>query len=275
MEEEIIQGWDRASRLARSKQQYHMFPPNPFAGKIFCGECGAPISREIRNTYGINPYTAYICRNYRPVAKPNDCCSRTIIMEEAFSTMIGQAIEKERDFAKWLVQGMDLSDPTSIQSQLERYHQQKIDLIYESLREDSKQLFQYFARWKQGSMDESEYEKLRSNLLQKEEQHNGDYRSAVSTLAAFHSVFKPSNPWIKSILSLPTDRPLTQKEISKHILWIHIYSDDRVEITWRKNLARETLYTYLGLIDAIPEGITNPPYRNHNNALYKNIGKEP
>lgn len=275
MEEEIIQGWDRASRLARSKQQYHMFPPNKYAGKLFCGECGARISREIRNTYGVNPYVAYICKNYRPIAKPNDCCTRTMLMEDKLFSMIDQAIEKERDFARWLVKEMNLSSHDSVQNQLESYHHQDIDQVYDSLRTDSKLLFQYYTQWKQGLITESDYEMKRGAILQEEERHNNEYHSATGRLAGFHSNFKPSNSWIKAVLSLPYDRPLTAKEISKHILWIHIYSDDCVEITWRKNLARETLYTYLGLIDAIPEGITNPPYRNHNNALYKNIGKEP
>nr|MBQ4458422.1 recombinase family protein [Clostridia bacterium] len=99
--------------------RYHGGKTHFLYGKVFCEECGSPMTRRTLTGYGGGKYKAWVCRDRHMGRKGNGCKMRTIREDELLSEIrrvIGtEAAENTADLIERVDVGMEGMDVTAAQ----------------------------------------------------------------------------------------------------------------------------------------------------------------
>lgn len=212
--------WDRVQALLQKNTRQLIFDQNisPFAGYLKCGDCGRAMCKTRSNQvirYGCGSYKRY---------GPTICSAHSITHEELSSIVLDDlnriigAIQDLKTLAEEAAPSVPKRDLSIERDRL----QASLDRIYR--------------------LKKTAYEDYREGLLSKEDylRYKADYETQekhlTKQLEQLSKEKEPNvldNPWIASLLQHGRLTELDRATIAETIQEIQVYSDGRIEITYR------------------------------------------
>ncbi len=236
---QILCGEKKAQYHARLGKYDHLGKSeNILKGLVFCGDCGRPMVRYKQVSHGRKVSYRYLCPNYAEMLERSGC-SYKYLQEEVLLETLQQVIAKEIELAV---------DATALAKKLSQGKEKLISSRAAEIKRLNTRLFQVDARKKVsmqdylgGGLSYSEYERLRECC----DAEAKEVKGAIFALRAGQQhdaeTLTEENPWLRAFSTVPVTEHLTGELAHALIERITIFSENRIEVTFRFQNEREQL----------------------------------
>lgn len=206
---------------------------NKYIGIIFCGECGAKMTRRYsrKEKNGILYYHYYyICGNYATVSKDSYSCNRW--KEEVIDELVYHAILKQ------------LKAICNIRIQLERFNDDYYDVYRRYLNKEHNKIVQmnkkneskrleFYEQYASGKMDADEYQRMRERVSVVEKELLARQSEIEKSSQMTEKLCKKNYLWLSEFTKGINTEYLTKESVSAYINKITLYEDKRIEIEFK------------------------------------------
>lgn len=206
---------------------------NKYIGIIFCGECGAKMTRRYsrKEKNGILYYHYYyICGNYATVSKDSYSCNRW--KEEVIDELVYHAILKQ------------LKAICNIKIQLERFNDDYYDVYRRYLNKEHNKIVQmnkkneskrleFYEQYASGKMDADEYQRMRERVSAVEKELLARQSEIEKSSQMTEKLCKKNYLWLSEFTKGINTEYLTKESVSAYINKITLYEDKRIEIEFK------------------------------------------
>lgn len=206
---------------------------NKYIGIIFCGECGAKMTRRYsrKEKNGILYYHYYyICGNYATVSKDSYSCNRW--KEEVIDELVYHAILKQ------------LKAICNIKIQLERFNDDYYDVYRRYLNKEHNKIVQmnkknelkrleFYEQYASGKMDADEYQRMMERVSVVEKELLARQKEIEKSSQMTEKLCKKNYLWLSEFTKGINTEYLTKESVSAYINKITLYEDKRIEIEFK------------------------------------------
>ncbi len=206
---------------------------NKYIGIIFCGECGAKMTRRYsrKEKNGILYYHYYyICGNYATVSKDSYSCNRW--KEEVIDELVYHAILKQ------------LKAICNIKIQLERFNDDYYDVYRRYLNKEHNKIvqmnkkneskrFEFYEQYASGKMDADEYQRMMERVSVVEKELLARQKEIEKSSQMTEKLCKKNYLWLSEFTKGINTEYLTKESVSAYINKITLYEDKRIEIEFK------------------------------------------
>lgn len=204
-----------------------------YIGIIFCGECGAKMTRRYsrKEKNGILYYHYYyICGNYATVSKDSYSCNRW--KEEVIDELVYHAILKQ------------LKAICNIKIQLERFNDDYYDVYRRYLNKEHNKIVQmnkkneskrleFYEQYASGKMDADEYQRMMERVSAVEKELLARQKEIEKSSQMTEKLCKKNYLWLSEFTKGINTEYLTKESVSAYINKITLYEDKRIEIEFK------------------------------------------
>ena len=216
------------SKLATQGKQ-----ENKYVGMLFCGECGAKMSRRYsrKEHDGILYYRYYyICSNYATVSKESYSCNRW--REEVLDELVYHAILKQ------------LKMVCDIKMQLNKFNNEYYEVYSKYLsrehgkivqlnkQNESKRL-ELYERYVSGEIETDEYQRRIGRVSIVEKELFVRQEEIEKSRKTLEKLCKKNYSWLSQFIKGTNTQCLTKEVVSAYVSKIILYEDKRVEIEFK------------------------------------------
>lgn len=206
---------------------------NKYIGIIFCGECGAKMTRRYsrKEKNGILYYHYYyICGNYATVSKDSYSCNRW--KEEVIDELVYHAILKQ------------LKAICNIKIQLERFNDGYYDVYRRYLNKEHNKIVQmnkkneskrleFYEQYVSGEIDADEYQRMIERVSVVEKELLARQKEIEKSSKMTEKLCKKNYLWLSEFTKGINTEYLTKESVSAYINKITLYEDKRIEIEFK------------------------------------------
>jgi len=206
---------------------------NKYIGIIFCGECGAKMTRRYsrKEKNGILYYHYYyICGNYATVSKDSYSCNRW--KEEVIDELVYHAILKQ------------LKAICNIKIQLERFNDDYYDVYRRYLNKEHNKIVQmnkkneskrleFYEQYVSGEIDADEYQRMIERVSVVEKELFARQKEIEKSSKMTEKLCKKNYLWLSEFTKGINTEYLTKESVSAYINKITLYEDKRIEIEFK------------------------------------------
>lgn len=206
---------------------------NKYIGIIFCGECGAKMTRRYsrKEKNGILYYHYYyICGNYATVSKDSYSCNRW--KEEVIDELVYHAILKQ------------LKAICNIKIQLERFNDDYYDVYRRYLNKEHNKIVQmnkkneskrleFYEQYVSGEIDADEYQRMIERVSVVEKELLARQKEIEKSSKMTEKLCKKNYLWLSEFTKGINTKYLTKESVSAYINKITLYEDKRIEIEFK------------------------------------------
>lgn len=206
---------------------------NKYIGIIFCGECGAKMTRRYsrKEKNGILYYHYYyICGNYATVSKVSYSCNRW--KEEVIDELVYHAILKQ------------LKAICNIKIQLERFNDDYYDVYRRYLNKEHNKIVQmnkkneskrleFYEQYVSGEIDADEYQRMIERVSVVEKELLARQKEIEKSSKMTEKLCKKNYLWLSEFTKGINTEYLTKESVSAYINKITLYEDKRIEIEFK------------------------------------------
>ena len=206
---------------------------NKYIGIIFCGECGAKMTRRYsrKEKNGILYYHYYyICGNYATVSKDSYSCNRW--KEEVIDELVYHAILKQ------------LKAICNIKIQLERFNDDYYDVYRRYLNKEHSKIVQmnkkneskrleFYEQYVSGKIDADEYQRMIERVSVVEKELLARQKEIEKSSKMTEKLCKKNYLWLSEFTKGINTEYLTKESVSAYINKITLYEDKRIEIEFK------------------------------------------
>ena len=206
---------------------------NKYIGIIFCGECGAKMTRRYsrKEKNGILYYHYYyICGNYATVSKDSYSCNRW--KEEVIDELVYHAILKQ------------LKAICNIKMQLERFNDDYYDVYRRYLNKEHSKIVQmnkkneskrleFYEQYVSGKIDADEYQRMIERVSVVEKELLARQKEIEKSSKMTENLCKKNYLWLSEFTKGINTEYLTKESVSAYINKITLYEDKRIEIEFK------------------------------------------
>ena len=206
---------------------------NKYIGIIFCGECGAKMTRRYsrKEKNGILYYHYYyICGNYATVSKDSYSCNRW--KEEVIDELVYHAILKQ------------LKAICNIKIQLERFNDDYYDVYRRYLNKEHNKIVQmnkkneskrleFYEQYVSGEIDADEYQRMIERVSVVEKELLVRQKEIEKSSKMTEKLCKKNYLWLSEFTKGINTEYLTKESVSAYINKITLYEDKRIEIEFK------------------------------------------
>lgn len=206
---------------------------NKYIGIIFCGECGAKMTRRYsrKEKNGILYYHYYyICGNYATVSKDSYSCNRW--KEEVIDELVYHAILKQ------------LKAICNIKIQLERFNDDYYDVYRRYLNKEHSKIVQmnkkneskrleFYEQYVSGKTDADEYQRMIERVSVVEKELLARQKEIEKSSKMTEKLCKKNYLWLSKFTKGINTEYLTKESVSAYINKITLYEDKRIEIEFK------------------------------------------
>ena len=206
---------------------------NKYIGIIFCGECGAKMTRRYsrKEKNGILYYHYYyICGNYATVSKYSYSCNRW--KEEVIDELVYHAILKQ------------LKAICNIKIQLERFNDDYYDVYRRYLNKEHSKIVQmnkkneskrleFYEQYVSGKIDADEYQRMIERVSVVEKELLARQKEIEKSSKMTEKLCKKNYLWLSEFTKGINTEYLTKESVSAYINKITLYEDKRIEIEFK------------------------------------------
>lgn len=206
---------------------------NKYIGIIFCGECGAKMTRRYsrKEKNGILYYHYYyICGNYATVSKDSYSCNRW--KEEVIDELAYHAILKQ------------LKAICNIKIQLERFNDDYYDVYRRYLNKEHNKIVQmnkkneskrleFYEQYVSGEIDADEYQRMIERVSVVEKELLARQKEIEKSSKMTEKLCKKNYLWLSEFTKGINTEYLTKESVSAYINKITLYEDKRIEIEFK------------------------------------------
>lgn len=206
---------------------------NKYIGIIFCGECGAKMTRRYsrKEKNGILYYHYYyICGNYATVSKDSYSCNRW--KEEVIDELVYHAILKQ------------LKAICNIKIQLERFNDDYYDVYRRYLNKEHSKIVQmnkkneskrleFYEQYVSGKIDADEYQRMIERVSVVEKELLTRQKEIEKSSKMTEKLCKKNYLWLSEFTKGINTEYLTKESVSAYINKITLYEDKRIEIEFK------------------------------------------
>lgn len=206
---------------------------NKYIGIIFCGECGAKMTRRYsrKEKNGILYYHYYyICGNYASVSKDSYSCNRW--KEEVIDELVYHAILKQ------------LKAICNIKIQLERFNDDYYDVYRRYLNKEHSKIVQmnkkneskrleFYEQYVSGKIDADEYQRMIERVSVVEKELLARQKEIEKSSKMTEKLCKKNYLWLSEFTKGINTEYLTKESVSAYINKITLYEDKRIEIEFK------------------------------------------
>lgn len=233
--QEIIQGKQKNAVPKKDLSQVvtHGKQDNKYIGIIFCGECGAKMTRRYsrKEKNGILYYHYYyICGNYATVSKDSYSCNRW--KEEVIDELVYHAILKQ------------LKAICNIKIQLERFNDDYYDVYRRYLNKEHNKIVQmnkkneskrleFYEQYVSGEIDADEYQRMIERVSVVEKELLARQKEIEKSSKMTEKLCKKNYLWLSEFTKGINTEYLTKESVSAYINKITLYEDKRIEIEFK------------------------------------------
>lgn len=233
--QEIIQVKQKNAVLKKDLSQVvtHGKQDNKYIGIIFCGECGAKMTRRYsrKEKNGILYYHYYyICGNYATVSKDSYSCNRW--KEEVIDELVYHAILKQ------------LKAICNIKIQLERFNDDYYDVYRRYLNKEHNKIVQmnkkneskrleFYEQYVSGEIDADEYQRMIERVSVVEKELLARQKEIEKSSKMTEKLCKKNYLWLSEFTKGINTEYLTKESVSAYINKITLYEDKRIEIEFK------------------------------------------
>ena len=204
-----------------------------YMGIIFCGECGAKMTRRYsrKEKNGILYYHYYyICGNYATVSKDSYSCNRW--KEEVIDELVYHAILKQ------------LKTICNIKRQLERFNDDYYDVYRRYLNKEHNKIVQmnkkneskrleFYEQYVSGKIDADEYQRMIERVSVVEKELLARQKEIEKSSQMTEKLCKKNYLWLSEFMKGINTEYLTKESVSAYINKITLYEDKRIEIEFK------------------------------------------
>ena len=216
-----------------SQSVTHGKQDNKYIGVIFCGECGAKMTRRYsrKEKNGILYYHYYyICGNYATVSKDSYSCNRW--KEEVIDELVYHAILKQ------------LKAICNIKIQLERFNDDYYDVYRRYLNKEHSKIVQmnkkneskrleFYEQYVSGKIDADEYQRMIERVSVVEKELLARQKEIEKSSKMTEKLCKKNYLWLSEFTKGINTEYLTKESVSAYINKITLYEDKRIEIEFK------------------------------------------
>lgn len=233
--QEIIQAKQKNAVPKKDLSQVvtHGKQDNKYIGIIFCGECGAKMTRRYsrKEKNGILYYHYYyICGNYATVSKGSYSCNRW--KEEVIDELVYHAILKQ------------LKAICNIKIQLERFNDDYYDVYRRYLNKEHNKIVQmnkkneskrleFYEQYVSGEIDADEYQRMIERVSVVEKELLARQKEIEKSSKMTEKLCKKNYLWLSEFTKGINTEYLTKESVSAYINKITLYEDKRIEIEFK------------------------------------------
>lgn len=206
---------------------------NKYIGIIFCGECGAKMTRRYsrKEKNGILYYHYYyICGNYATVSKDSYSCNRW--KEEVIDELVYHAILKQ------------LKAICNTKIQLERFNDDYYDVYRRYLNKEHNKIVQmnkkneskrleFYEQYVSGEIDADEYQRMIERVSVVEKELLARQKEIEKSSKMTEKLCKKNYLWLSEFTKGINTEYLTKESVSAYINKITLYEDKRIEIEFK------------------------------------------
>ena len=206
---------------------------NKYIGIIFCGECGAKMTRRYsrKEKNGILYYHYYyICGNYATVSKDSYSFNRW--KEEVIDELVYHAILKQ------------LKAICNIKIQLERFNDDYYDVYRRYLNKEHNKIVQmnkkneskrleFYEQYVSGEIDADEYQRMIERVSVVEKELLARQKEIEKSSKMTEKLCKKNYLWLSEFTKGINTEYLTKESVSAYINKITLYEDKRIEIEFK------------------------------------------
>lgn len=216
------------SKLATQGKQ-----ENKYVGMLFCGECGAKMSRRYsrKEHDGILYYRYYyICSNYATVSKESYSCNRW--REEVLDELVYHAILKQ------------LKMVCDIKMQLNKFNNEYYEVYRKYLsrehgkivqlnKQNESQRLELYERYVSGEIETDEYQRRIGRVSKVEKELFVRQEEIEKSRKTLEKLCKKNYSWLSQFIKGTNTQCLTKEVVSAYVSKIILYEDKRVEIEFK------------------------------------------
>lgn len=216
------------SKLATQGRQ-----ENKYVGMLFCGECGAKMSRRYsrKEHDGILYYRYYyICSNYATVSKESYSCNRW--REEVLDELVYDAILKQLKMVcdiKMQLNKFNNEYYEVYRKYLSREHGKIVQL---NKQNESKRL-ELYERYVSGEIETDEYQRRIGRVSIVEKELFVRQEEIEKSRKTLEKLCKKNYSWLSQFIKGTNTQCLTKEVVSAYVSKIILYEDKRVEIEFK------------------------------------------
>ena len=216
------------SKLATQGKQ-----ENKYVGMLFCGECGAKMSRRYsrKEHDGILYYRYYyICSNYATVSKESYSCNRW--REEVLDELVYHAILKQLKMVcdiKMQLNKFNNEYYEVYRKYLSREHGKIVQL---NKQNESKRL-ELYERYVSGEIETDEYQRRIGRVSKVEKELFVRQEEIEKSRKTLEKLCKKNYSWLSQFIKGTNTQCLTKEVVSAYVSKIILYEDKRVEIEFK------------------------------------------
>ena len=216
------------SKLATQGKQ-----ENKYVGMLFCGECGAKMSRRYsrKEHDGILYYRYYyICSNYATVSKESYSCNRW--REEVLDELVYHAILKQLKMVcdiKMQLNKFNNEYYEVYRKYLSREHGKIVQL---NKQNESKRL-ELYERYVSGEIETDEYQRRIGRVSIVEKELFVRQEEIEKSRKTLEKLCKKNYSWLSQFIKGTNTQCLTKEVVSAYVSKIILYEDKRVEIEFK------------------------------------------
>lgn len=215
---------------------FSSFSASPFRKQLFCGLCGRPMYFYHDSRVQRCEYTVYVCSS-RPRKLKNPCSYDPIKLSDIVPA-VKESLLQERRLALEIYRQMEDGTDSEIYQSLEKYFQDKIDVLVEAGKQNNAEL---------SSVLEDAPEQ-RAELLEKETKLREELVEAINRKKVFRQTFKTTNSWLVLYSQLPEEFDITLEIARKYVYRIYLYPDAPPKFQPMKQEVKSSLLGYYNLI---------------------------
>lgn len=216
------------SKLATQGKQ-----ENKYVGMLFCGECGAKMSRRYsrKEHDGILYYRYYyICSNYATVSKESYSCNRW--REEVLDELVYHAILKQLKMVcdiKMQLNKFNNEYYEVYRKYLSREHGKIVQL---NKQNESKRL-ELYERYVSGEIETDEYQRRIGRVSIVEKELFVRQEEIEKSRKTLEKLCKKNYSWLSQFIKGTNTQCLTKEVVPAYVSKIILYEDKRVEIEFK------------------------------------------
>lgn len=226
-QENAVPKKDISKLVTKGKQE------NKYAGILFCGECGAKMSRRYsrKEHDGILHYCYYyICSNYATVSKDSYSCNRW--REEVLDELVYHAILKQ------------LKMVCDIKMQLNKFNNEYYEVYRKYLSKEHGKIVQLnkqneskrlelYEQYVSGEIETDEYQRRIGRVSVVEKELFARQGEIEKSRRALEKLCKKNFSWLSEFIKGTNTQYLTKEVVSAYVSKIILYEDKRIEIEFK------------------------------------------
>ena len=203
-------------------------PVEPFAGLLFCGECGAPMTRQTVPS-GRNRYTYYICSAH----KSHKGCFSHSIRDMALDEIVLESVKQHIRDVIDLDELLDMTDTAQLQKASLKKIKGRVEQKEEEIERSNTLLRSLYESLTLGIIDRDEYFDLKKTYTRRRSEAEAQAEALREEMNKEIELSKDSRNWISKFRENQNITELDRSVIVTLIERVMIFRDKRVEIVFR------------------------------------------